>query len=55
MPYIYYVAERDDAPGGILIGLILIAAPTIVTVFAATLEELLKNAIEIKSENDLTV
>ncbi|PZD79428.1 DUF2975 domain-containing protein [Mesonia sp. K7] len=55
MPYIYYVAEKDDAPGGILIGLVLIAAPTVVTVFAATLEELLKNAIEIKSENDLTV
>lgn len=55
MPYIYYVAEQDDAPGVILIGMILVAAPAVVGVFAATLQELLKNAIEIKSENDLTV
>ncbi|UCS95247.1 DUF2975 domain-containing protein [Echinicola marina] len=55
MPYIYYIAERDDAPGGILMGVILVIAPAIIAVFAATLQELLKNAIELKSENDLTV
>lgn len=55
MPYIYYVAEIDDAPGVILIGMALVAAPIVVAVFAATLQKLLQNAIEIKSENDLTV
>jgi len=55
MPYVVYVADKDDAPGVVLIGLILIAAPLITAVFAAVLEKLLMSAIEIKSENDLTV
>lgn len=55
IPYIYYVAERDDAPGGILMGIVLVIAPAVVAVFAATLQELLKNAIAIKFENDLTI
>ena len=55
MPYIMYVAEKDDAPGGVIIGLVLIFAPFVIAVFAAVLERLLQNAIEIKSEKDLTV
>ena len=55
MPLIYYVAEVDDAPGLIIIGMVIILASFIVAVFAAVLEKLLKNAIDIKSENDLTV
>jgi len=55
MPFIIYIAEKDDAPGAVLIGLVFIFAPLIVGVFAAVLEKLLHNAIEIKSENDLTV
>ena len=55
MPYIIYVADKDDAPGAVVIGLVFIFAPLITSVFAAVLEKLLQNAIEIKSENDLTV
>lgn len=55
MPYIVYVMEKDDAPGGILIGLVLTFAPLVVGVFASVLQKLLQNAIDIKSENDLTV
>ncbi|MFJ7700631.1 DUF2975 domain-containing protein [Lysinibacillus fusiformis] len=55
MPLIYYAAEVDDAPGLILIGMVIICASFVVAVFAAVLQKLLKNAIEIKSENDLTV
>jgi hypothetical protein len=55
MPYIYYVAEQDDAPGVILIGLVLTGAPLVVAVFAAVLQKLLQNAIDIKTENELTV
>ncbi len=55
MPHIIYVAERDDAPGAVIIGLVFIFAPFIIAVFAAVLERLLQNAIDIKSENDLTV
>lgn len=55
MPYIYMVAELDDAPGVIAIALVIIAASVVIAVFAALLKKLLQNAIEIKSENDLTV
>jgi hypothetical protein len=55
MPLIIRVAEADDAPGGVLMGLVFIFATLIVGVFAAVLERLLQNAIDIKSENDLTV
>jgi hypothetical protein len=55
MPLYYLIAEADDAPGIILIGLAIIFASFVVTVFAAVLQKLLQNAIEIKSENDLTV
>jgi hypothetical protein len=55
LPYIYYVAQLDDAPGVILIGLTFTFAPIVVAVFAAVLQKLLQNAIDIKSENDLTV
>lgn len=55
MPLIYYAAEVDDAPGLILIGMVIICASFVVAVFAAVLQKLLENAIDIKSENDLTV
>ncbi|UQZ36220.1 DUF2975 domain-containing protein [Paenibacillus sp. PK3_47] len=55
MPLFYLMAEKDDAPGIIVIGLILIFASMVIAVFAAVLQKLLKEAIELKSENDLTV
>ncbi|MCU5378425.1 DUF2975 domain-containing protein [Bacillus cereus] len=55
MPLFYLVAERDDAPGIMIIGMILIFASMVIAVFAAVLQRLLKDAIDIKSENDLTV
>lgn len=55
LPYIVYLAEKDDAPGAVLIGLVFTVAPSIVAVFAAVLQKLLQNAIDLKSENDLTV
>ncbi|MDX1653045.1 MAG: DUF2975 domain-containing protein [Brumimicrobium sp.] len=54
-PYIYWVAELDDAPGVILINLILIAAPFAIAVFGEILIKLLRSAIEYKTENELTV
>lgn len=55
MPLIYLMAEVDDAPGMILIGMVIIFGSVVIAVFAAVLQKLLKNAIDIKSENDLTV
>jgi hypothetical protein len=55
MPYIFYAAQRDDAPGVVAIGLIIILASFVIAVFAAVLRRILHNAFELKSENDLTV
>ena len=55
MPYVFIVADRDDAPGVVFIGLIFTAATVLVATFAAVLQKLLTSAIKIKSENDLTV
>ncbi|MBJ8005399.1 MULTISPECIES: DUF2975 domain-containing protein [Bacillus] len=55
MPLFYLVAERDDAPGIIILGMLMIFASMVIAVFAAVLQRLLKDAIDIKSENDLTV
>lgn len=55
MPYVYGVAQLDDAPGVVLIGLVIIFASFVIAGFAAVLQKLLQNAKEIKSENDLTV
>jgi len=55
MPYVFYVADKDDAPGVVLIGLVIISASAVIAIFAAVLQKLLRNAIDIKSENDLTV
>lgn len=55
MPLFYLIAEMDDAPGIILIGMVMIFASFVIAVFAAVLQKLLKEAIDIKSENDLTI
>ncbi|WP_085523667.1 DUF2975 domain-containing protein [Tuberibacillus sp. Marseille-P3662] len=55
MPLFYLMGEKDDAPGIILIGMVIIFASLVIAVFAAVLQKLLKEAIDIKSENDLTV
>ncbi|MDR4435294.1 DUF2975 domain-containing protein [Bacillus tequilensis] len=55
VPAFYFVAEIDDAPGIIVIGFVIIFASMVIAVFAAVLQKLLKEAIDIKSENDLTV
>lgn len=55
LPLFYIFAEVDDAPGVILVGLIVPFASMVIAVFAAVLQKLLQEAINIKSENDLTV
>lgn len=55
LPYIFMLAEQDDAPGVALIGLIFTFVPLIIASFTSVLEKMLHNAITIKSENDLTV
>lgn len=53
-PLFRFIANKVDPPIG-LMGLILIFASLVIAVFAAILQRLLQEAINIKSENDLTV
>lgn len=55
LPFIFAVTQLDDAPGLLLIGLVIAAAPLILTVFMAVLVRLWKAALQLKNENDLTV
>lgn len=55
LPLAYVFAELDDAPGLILISTAVAAAPLTVATFAAVLQKLVQNAIDLKTEHDLTV
>ncbi|MBY0147467.1 DUF2975 domain-containing protein [Neobacillus niacini] len=55
LPFVFMVAELDDAPGLVIVGMVPIFASMVIAVFAAVLQRLLQEAIDIKSENDLTV
>lgn len=55
LPFIFGLAELDDAPGLILVGMIPIFASLVIAVFAAVLQRLLQEAIDLKKENDLIV
>lgn len=55
MPYIYMAAEQDDAPGVIVVGLVIAFASLVIATFSGVLQTLVQNAVDIKSENDLTV
>ncbi|BAP85777.1 hypothetical protein LOOC260_112390 [Paucilactobacillus hokkaidonensis JCM 18461] len=55
LPSLYVLADHMDAPGVLMIGIILTGASIVISVFAALLEKLLANAVNYKSENDLTI
>lgn len=55
VPFIYIIDRKDGLIGRTILGLVLTFAPFVVGVFAAVLEMLLRNGMEIKSENDLTI
>lgn len=54
-PFVFPVAQLEDAPGLMIFAAIPIFASLIIAVFAAVLQRLLKEAINIKSENELTI
>ena len=54
-PLLYIMAQTADAPGIMAFGCVIVFASVVIAVFAAVLQKLLKNAIAIQSENDLTV
>lgn len=55
LPFVFIMAEIDDAPGLVIVGMIPIFSSIVIAVFAAVLQRLLKEAIDIKEENDLIV
>ena len=55
MPYVFYVADRDDAPGVAALGFVIVFASFVIAMAAAVFQRLFQNAVDIKSENDLTV
>ena len=46
---------KDDIAGGVMMGLLLIFVSAIIATAAAVFEKIVQNAVDIKSENDLTV
>jgi len=55
LPYVYIVADQDDAPGVLALGIVFTFAAFVIAVAAAVFQRLLQHAVAIKTENDLTV
>jgi hypothetical protein len=54
--YIFiFVRGTDDIAGGVAMGVFVILACAVIGTAAAVFERILQNAVDIKSENDLTV
>ncbi|WP_342387372.1 DUF2975 domain-containing protein [Salinicoccus bachuensis] len=54
-PFVYIAAEVSDTPELIIMGMVPIFASLVIAVFAAVLQKLLHEIINIESENELTV
>jgi hypothetical protein len=55
IPFLFQVAELDDAPGLGVIALAFTCIPLVIATFAAVLEKLIQSGLDLKQENDLTV
>lgn len=53
--YLFIVRPGDDIAGGVFMGLLLIFVFGVIAIAAGMFERILQNAVDIKSENDLTV
>jgi hypothetical protein len=53
--FFIFVRGKDDIAGGVMIGLVMIFVLVVAATAAAVFERLLQSAVEIKSEDDLTV
>jgi Protein of unknown function (DUF2975) len=50
-----FISGKDDIAGGVAMGAFIIFACAVVATAAAVFERILQNAVDIKSENDLTI
>lgn len=55
LPFFYRVADRQDAPGVMVIGLAFVSIPFTAFIFTQIVEELFKSATELKSDSELTI
>lgn len=46
LPFLFYIAQVDDAPGLAAIGLIITLASVVISLFASVLEKLVKDAVD---------
>jgi len=55
--YIFFVqrGKSDDIAGGVMMGLFLTFVSVVIATAAAVFEKTLQSAVDLKSENDLTV
>ncbi|MCJ8009301.1 DUF2975 domain-containing protein [Lederbergia wuyishanensis] len=53
--FFFLVSQNAMHPGIALVGFTIIFTSLIISLFSAVLQALLKNALDIKSENDLTI
>jgi len=49
------LGNSDDRAGGVFMGILIIFGSVVIAAAAAMFERILQNAVDIKSENDLTV
>ena len=49
------VRGKDDIAGGVMMGLLIIFVFVVIATAAGVFERIVQNAVDIKSENDLTV
>jgi len=50
-----FIRGTDDIAGGVMMGVFVILACAVIGTAAAVFERILQNAVDIKSENDLTI
>lgn len=55
MPFVYYSADRGDAPGLIIIIGAVVFLPLAISAFISAMQQILIKAINMKDENDLTI
>ncbi len=53
--FIILVIRSDDRAGGVFMGILITFGSVVIATAAAMFERILQNAVDIKSENDLTV
>lgn len=55
LPFVYQMTQNEDAPGIMILGLMLVSIPFSLVVFGKIVEELFKQAVNLKKEQDLTI